>query len=202
VGCSGTAVARPSGMALQWLGQLALVAAASAACLTSTPALAEPVSCEKEPGYVGGPYVANRQVAIAIFKAIADTIAPDQVRSHPVIAVEDEGDHWSVWRRQRSTAPAPKANESNCDDGRWRPGDVDKQVHWHGFGGGLLAVSCRRECLHRWRAPDSPLPVSCRWHRLFRVADGPTIRWGRASLRSARPRHRMRLGRKYWCRSR
>jgi len=111
VGCSGTAVARPSGMALQWLGQLALVAAASAACLTSTPALAEPVSCEKEPGYVGGPYVANRQVAIAIFKAIADTIAPDQVRSHPVIAVEDEGDHWSVWRRQRSTAPAPKANE-------------------------------------------------------------------------------------------
>jgi len=97
-------------MSPRTLAGVRLVAAVSLSCLAVTPALADSPLCPKEAG-VGGPYVPSRRVAVAIFRAIADAIAPNQVRTHPFILVDDEGDHWSVWRKHRAPARAAKANE-------------------------------------------------------------------------------------------
>jgi hypothetical protein len=59
---------------------------------------AEPatIACVKQPGFIGGPFVATAQAARLIYLAIAQEIAPDLLKQYPIVTAEDRGDHWDV----------------------------------------------------------------------------------------------------------
>jgi hypothetical protein len=97
-------------MMMGMLRNLALLLAALV--LTSQPAYAaSSASCAKEAGYIGGPYVPSRDVAIAIYRAVAKAIAPDKVKEYPIIHVEDDGDRWTVSQTRREQDPRVKNGE-------------------------------------------------------------------------------------------
>jgi hypothetical protein len=61
------------------------------------------IQCPKPDGFLAGPFVANKIVAEAIYRAVITSFAPEKLRHYPIVDAEDEGDHWSV--SQRASEP-------------------------------------------------------------------------------------------------
>lgn len=59
--------------------------------------------CKKEPGLIAGPFVPDKETALAIFHAVERVKDPyvDKKRL-PVVEVSDEGATWVVWRTHRA----------------------------------------------------------------------------------------------------
>jgi hypothetical protein len=87
---------------------IALAVASGSAAAQASPA----PKCEKEPGYIAGPFVPDEATARAIYVAVEATKGSQEHKAkYPIITVVDEGNHWGVFR----TRPVPTKRLPNGD---------------------------------------------------------------------------------------
>jgi hypothetical protein len=61
-------------------------------------------TCVKTPGFIAGPFVPDARTGRAIFREVERAIFPGADRKRfPIVKVEDEGDHWVVFKTRAPT---------------------------------------------------------------------------------------------------
>ncbi len=99
--------------------EFALAMGAWSSLAVAQTASAAPVlsKCEKQPGFMGGPFVPDTRTAEAVYRAVANGIVPGALERYPRVTVADAGDQWAVSQTGQSSPRGPKEGEVSIDAG-------------------------------------------------------------------------------------